>query len=111
MCKLNAGYEAPAQYSEETRNAAKNVPWAIVLSVVATALCGGLHIASLLFSVQVCSAWRQCKTHRLLWHYSGMEQCHPYWENSCIQGKWAFTKLDMWQSVADACMFRVAAIC
>ena len=53
MYEVNAGYEAPAQYSEETRNAAKNVPWAMVLSVVATALCGGLHIASLLFSVQV----------------------------------------------------------
>jgi hypothetical protein len=52
-CAAHAGYEAPAQFAEETRAAAKNVPWAIVTSVIATALCGGLHIASLLFSVQV----------------------------------------------------------
>ena len=48
-----AGYEAPTQFAEETHNASRNIPWAIVLSVVATSLCGGLHIASLLFSVQV----------------------------------------------------------
>ena len=48
-----AGYEAPTQFAEETRNASRNIPWAIFLSVVATSLCGGLHIASLLFSVQV----------------------------------------------------------
>ena len=51
--ELYVGYEAPAQFAEETRNAARNVPWAIVLSVVATAFCGGLHLAALLFSIQV----------------------------------------------------------
>ncbi|CAL5225906.1 g8697 [Coccomyxa viridis] len=51
------GYEAPAQFAEETRNAARNVPWAIVLSVVATAFCGGLHLAALLFSVQDVASW------------------------------------------------------
>ncbi len=53
MSAAPAGYEAPAQFAEETRAAARTVPWAIVMSVIATALCGGLHIASLLFSVQV----------------------------------------------------------
>lgn len=59
-CELHAGYEAPAQFAEETRNAARTVPWAIVTSVIATALCGGLHLAALLFSVQVrpASVWR-----------------------------------------------------
>ena len=53
MWELDAGYEAPAQFAEETRDAARIVPWAMVTSVVATALCGGLHLAALLFSVQV----------------------------------------------------------
>ena len=53
MCEAYAGYEAPAQFAEETRDAARNVPWAMVTSVVVTALCGGLHLAAILFSVQV----------------------------------------------------------
>ena len=62
---LGAGYEAPAQFAEETKDAARNVPWAIVLSVVATALCGGFHLAALLFSVQVRPAliWRAACAH------------------------------------------------
>ncbi len=60
ICGAGAGYEAPAQFAEETRNAARNVPWAIVTSVVATALCGGLHLAALLFSVQACFCLPAC---------------------------------------------------
>ena len=35
--------KAPAQFAKEMQNAVMNVPWAIIDSVMATALCGGLH--------------------------------------------------------------------
>ena len=50
----HAGYEASAQYAEETRRAAKVVPLAMVSSVIVTALGGCLYIAAILFSVQAC---------------------------------------------------------
>ena len=68
---MGAGYEAPAQFAEETRDAARNVPWAIVTSVVATALCGGLHLAALLFSVQV----RSRPFAYSIWGYTFLGHC------------------------------------
>lgn len=44
----------PAQFAEETRRADRVCPWAIVWSVVCTAIFGLAYVLALLFSIQVC---------------------------------------------------------
>lgn len=46
------GYEAPAQFAEETKRADRVVPWGIVLSVVGTAVLGFSYLLTLLFCIQ-----------------------------------------------------------
>ncbi|KAK9902829.1 hypothetical protein WJX75_007746 [Coccomyxa subellipsoidea] len=46
------GFELPAQFAEETRRADRVCPWAIVWSVVCTAIFGLAYVLALLFSIQ-----------------------------------------------------------
>ncbi|KAK9902676.1 hypothetical protein WJX75_002307 [Coccomyxa subellipsoidea] len=46
------GFELPAQFAEETRRADRVCPWAIVWSVVCTAIFGSAYVLALLFSIQ-----------------------------------------------------------
>ena len=49
------GYEAPAQFAEETKRADVAVPWGIVWSVVANFGLGLSYMLTLLFCVQACA--------------------------------------------------------
>jgi amino acid transporter len=48
-----AGYEAPAQFAEETKRADKVIGWGIVLSVLASCIMGFGYLVCLLFCIQV----------------------------------------------------------
>lgn len=47
------GFEAPAQFAEETRRADRTVPWGIMLSIAVTAVLGFGYLVVLLFCIQV----------------------------------------------------------
>ncbi|MBI5514265.1 MAG: amino acid permease [Deltaproteobacteria bacterium] len=46
------GYDASAHVSEETRDARRNAPWGIVLSVAVSAVAGALLLAAVTLSIQ-----------------------------------------------------------
>ena len=50
-----AGYDACAHLSEETVGAQRSVPYAIILSVVASAVLGYVFLIALLLTIQVCA--------------------------------------------------------
>lgn len=47
------GFEAPAQFAEETKRADRAVPWGIMWSILVTALLGFAYLVVLLFCIQV----------------------------------------------------------
>ena len=56
LCRfVLAGYEAPAQFAEETKRADKVIGWGIVLSVLASSMMGLGFLVCLLFCIQVSS--------------------------------------------------------